>query len=167
MHSLMRDWKIFLISFGIMVVITTYMIQIGVGEALAVDWVGVVQTFKENFSASRIKSNEEMAVTYCKIVHFACWVYHSVHGRFPLNLQEMGDPKPPYIDPRLAKATKPEFSYNGYFYTYASANSDHFTLMAEPKEKNVTGSKIFFVDNTGYVRLDNSDGPIVATASKP
>ncbi len=46
----------------------------------------------------------------------------------------------------------------GYFFTYAWVNLNQYTLTATPAVANVTGTGVFFVDETGVIRLTNAAG---------
>lgn len=122
----------------------------------------LTEVFSKNVSEARIKANEEVAVVNCKIICFACWQYNRAMEEVPFSLKEMGDTNPPFINSKLAKATIPDFSYQGYFYAYERLGPHNFVLFAKPKEMNVTGKNIFFVDETGKVRLDDVNGTVVA-----
>jgi hypothetical protein len=165
---LKNDLVLLVIGITVFLIIPFQVIQIKLKETLAQEGnESLVDIFRKNSSEARIKANEEVAVVNCGIIHYACWAYYNVWEQFPSSLKELGDRNPPYIDPRLAKATLPDKAYQGYFYIYERPDPQHFTLVVKPKVVNVTGKNIFFVDDSGKVRLDDVNGAVIKVVDKP
>ena len=77
---------------------------------------------------------------------------------YPANLAALSGAVPPYIDAGLAGATAAATARQGYFYTYARVNANQFTCTASPAVSGTTGTRIFFVDESGVIRLNSAAG---------
>lgn len=105
---------------------------------------------------ARHNANEMAAVAACKTVVTACQNFYTntLPHTYPSSLSELIQPQsnPPYIDNVLASGTK-----QGYRFTYALVNTESFTLNADPAISGKTGTRHFFVDETGIIKA-NSNG---------
>ena len=111
---------------------------------------------------SRMTANESVAINACRMIVASSQAYHGSSNphTYPGSLSELTAPvsDPPYIDSILAAATSTDNSKQGYYYTYVLVGSAQFTLNADPVVSNVTGSRHFFVDEAGVIRV-NPNGP--------
>ena len=109
---------------------------------------------------SRMNANESAAINACRVIVASSQAYHGAANphTYPGNLSELTSPasEPPYIDSLLATATSTANSRQGYYYTYVLIDSARFTLNVDPLTPNVTGSRYFFVDESGVIRVNLS-----------
>lgn len=82
---------------------------------------------------------------------------------YPTLLTVLSTVQPNYAPASLTTATAAP-GRQGYVYTYAFVNANMYTLSARPATVGTTGSRFFFVDQTGVVR-QNLNAP--ATAFSP
>jgi len=105
---------------------------------------------------ARHNANEMAAVAACKTVVTACQNFYTntLPHAYPGSLSDLIPPQsdPPYIDNVLASGTK-----QGYRVTYALVDSESFTLNADPTVPGKTGTRHFFVNETGIIKA-NSNG---------
>ena len=108
-----------------------------------------------NFLRSRRNANEGAAVATMRTLSTACESFMSTQNpnTYPASLAELGAANPPYIDSVLASGTK-----QGYNYAYSRTDAEHFTCTATPAS-NTRGTRIFFVDESGVIRINNAQGP--------
>ena len=109
---------------------------------------------------SRMTANESAAVNACRMIMASSQAYQGAANphTYPASLSELTSPvsDPPYIDSLLATATSSASPRQGYYYTYVLVDSARFTLNASPAVSNVTGSRYFFVDESGVIRSNAS-----------
>ncbi len=113
-----------------------------------------------NFIKVKHNTNEKGAIIVLQTIAAAAESFRSskVPMSYPLNLEELTSAIPPYIDRSVANATKAERATKGYYYNYVRVNVNRFTCTAQPAVKGTTGTRVFFVDESGIVRLDNAVG---------
>ncbi len=108
-----------------------------------------------NVLRARHNANETAAIAACSTVVTACQAYYAntLPHSYPRNLSDLVPPAstPPYIDSVLASGTK-----QGYVYTYASGDSESFTLNSDPSVPGKTGSRHFFVNESGIIKAKNN-----------
>ena len=81
---------------------------------------------------------------------------------YPAALDDLGNATPPYVDAVLASGTR-----QGYDFTYAqgaaAANGavSTYTLTAIPVTANVDGTRGFWADESGVIRVDAAGDPDV------
>ena len=113
-----------------------------------------------NLLRARHNANEAAAIAALRTISTACESFRSAQTptNYPANLAALGSATPPYIDNALAGATAAASAKQGYFYTYARVNNNQFTCTAAPAVSGTTGTRTFFVDETGVIRLTNAAG---------
>ncbi|MFH1853862.1 MAG: type II secretion system protein [Candidatus Omnitrophota bacterium] len=113
-----------------------------------------------NLLRARHNANEAASIAALRTVSTACESFRSAQTptTYPANLAALGSAAPPYIDGSLAGATAAATAKQGYFYTYALINANQFTCTASPAVSGTTGTRIFFVDESGVIRLNNASG---------
>ena len=112
---------------------------------------------------ARNNANEAAAIASLKTINTACTSFFATQTppTYPETLAVLGSATPPYIDADLANATSAATARRGYFYTYSGVNANQFTCTATPAISNTTGTRVFFIDETGVVRLNDSSGASV------
>jgi len=112
---------------------------------------------------ARHNANEVAAVNSIRVICGACINFYPAQTppTYPASLAALSSATPPYINPALAGATTAGTARQGYFYTYALVNTNQFTITATPSLSGNTGTRVFFVDETGVIRLNNASGALV------
>ncbi len=113
-----------------------------------------------NLLRARHNANEAAAIAALRTVSTACESFRAAQTppTYPANLAALGSATPAYIDGGLAGATAAGTAKQGYFYTYAFVNANQFTCTASPAVSGTTGTRVFFVDESGVIRLTNVSG---------
>jgi type IV pilus assembly protein PilA len=116
-----------------------------------------------NLLRARHNANEAAAIASLKTISASCESFRAAQTppRYPANLAELGNAVPPYIDGVLAGATAAGTARQGYFFTYASPAAtriNRYTCLATPATIGTTGTRIFFVDESGVIRINNATG---------
>jgi len=126
-----------------------------------------------NFMRARIASNEASAVASCRTINGAEITYNSYYQQgFSSTLAALGPPASGQADPDhgdlvddvLASGTK-----SGYTFAYTPTNLtggryDAYELNANPSVPERSGSRYFFTDPTGVIRV-GFGGPAGASDS--
>ena len=104
---------------------------------------------------ARHNANEVAGVASCKTIVTACQNFYAntLPHTYPTSLSDLAAPQsePPYIDSVLASGTK-----QGYNFTYTIVNSEGFTVNADPTVSGKTGTRHFFVDETGIIKANST-----------
>ena len=104
---------------------------------------------------ARHNANEMAAVAACRTIATGCQTFYAnaIPHAYPTGLPDLVLPaaSPPYIDSVLASGTK-----QGYVFTYTFIDAESFTLNADPNNLGKTGTRHFFVNESGIIRV-NSD----------
>jgi len=110
-----------------------------------------------NLLRARHNANEAAAIASLRTISTACESFRTAQTptTYPASLAALGNAVPPYIDNTLARATAVGRTKQGYFYTYARGNANQYTCIATPATVGTTGTRIFFVDETGVIRITN------------
>jgi len=113
-----------------------------------------------NLLRARHNANEAAAIAALRTISTACESYRSAQTptTYPANLAALSSATPPYIDSSLGGATGASSAKQGYYYTYALVNANQFTCTATPAVSGTTGTRIFFVDESGVIRLNSASG---------
>ena len=110
---------------------------------------------------ARLNANETSAIAGCRAISTGGQNYYggSSPHTYPPDLSTLTTPtsNPPYIDNVLASGTR-----QGYEFLYSMVDTEHFNLNANPVSVGRTGSRYFFVNETGVVRANMSQ-PASAT----
>ncbi|MHB8755038.1 MAG: prepilin-type N-terminal cleavage/methylation domain-containing protein [Candidatus Acidiferrales bacterium] len=125
-----------------------------------------------NLIRSKIAANEAATVENMRTITTANVVYSTTYGiGYPASLAKIGPPPgvgpatmnaADLIDAVLAAGVKA-----GYNFTYAAGpvsaagTIDTYTLNADPRAPNMTGTRHFFVNATGVIRF-NASAPAVS-----
>ncbi len=108
-----------------------------------------------NLLRARHNANEAAAIGALRTISTACESFRAAQTppTYPASLAALGAAAPPYIDTNLSAGTK-----QGYNFVYALGNANQYTCTGTPATAGVTGTRIFFVDETGVIRLNNAAG---------
>lgn len=111
-----------------------------------------------NFLRAKINANETAAISSLHTIGIACENYRldQASPDYPASLATLSSATPPYIDSALGSGTR-----RGYTFTYTRVSTSQYTCTAAPQTPNVTGSRTFYLDQTGIIRLNNSSGSVV------
>jgi prepilin-type N-terminal cleavage/methylation domain-containing protein len=112
---------------------------------------------------ARHDANETVTLSSVRVVSAALERYRAAQNpaSYPESLAQLTKGSPPYLDSALASATSAAMPRQGFFYTYARLNPNQFALTASPVTPGVTGTRVFFVNETGEVRLNHAQGQAV------
>jgi hypothetical protein len=133
---------------------------------------------------SGLAGGEATALAVMRTINTAEYTYRSTYNKgFTDGLNRMGQPaigKQPdenhadFVDPTLAGfadgGTNFTFLRNGYRFTYTPGPGGHgnvaaYTVVAQPAQYGVSGSRSFYTDQTAIIRWTSDNRP--ATASDP
>jgi len=108
---------------------------------------------------ARMNTNEALAISSLRTISTACEGYRAVSSPagYPPVLETLGNIAPPYLNRPLATATAPPGT-RGYYYTYVLVNNGYYTCTATPTEPGITGNRIFFIDASGVIKLNDANG---------
>lgn len=108
-----------------------------------------------NLLRARHNANEAAAIASLRAISTACESFRAVQtpSTYPATLAALGTAIPPYIDNTLSGGTK-----QGYGFVYALVTANQYTCTATPSAIGVTGTRVFFVDETGVIRLNTAAG---------
>jgi len=122
----------------------------------------------ESLKQSKVRAYESAAKASIMTINVACQSYFMAKREYPSSLGDLTNATPPYIESKLIEANSSSAAIRGYYYVYEFLDKDHFTLYARPVETGVPGGKIFFIDQSGILRLDGPSGVLEGnTSSKP
>ena len=107
------------------------------------------------FLRARVIANESSAIGSMRTISTGCESYRSMQNpsTYPPDLATLSTENPPYIDPTLGGGVK-----QGYNFTYTLVGPNQYTCIAAPVTPNITGIRVFFVDESGVIRIDNAAG---------
>jgi hypothetical protein len=115
--------------------------------------------YDESIKRAQPKVNEQSAFLNLHSIHVACKTYKDIKEYYPPDLKTLTDAQPPYI---LAESIdNKKYGYN-FIYTLTPKG---YTIVANPVTPGVTGTKRYFVDETGDIRF-TSDGTEPSVDSK-
>jgi len=107
---------------------------------------------------ARHNANESASIGSMRTFSSALESYRATQTSFPSALTDLSNASPPYVDSTLTGASSSGTAKQGYYYTYSQVNANQYTLTANPATANVTGTRVFFVDESGVIRLTNASG---------
>ncbi|MCK4422719.1 MAG: type II secretion system protein [Candidatus Omnitrophica bacterium] len=105
---------------------------------------------------SRHNANESAAIGSCRTVSTSCESYRAaqIAPAYPATMGLLSDASPPYIDGVLSGGggVSNVGTKQGYTFTYSQDSDNTFHLIAAPITVNTTGTRYFYVDETGVLR---------------
>ncbi len=123
-----------------------------------------------NLLRAKITANEASAVGSLRTLNTACIAYSTSYGQFPAALSNLGplasggtasSTSADLIDSVLAAGTK-----SGYTFVYTAGSSNQsYTITAQPIVAGQTGQRMFFTDQSGVIRADNSSSGANASST--
>jgi prepilin-type N-terminal cleavage/methylation domain-containing protein len=114
-----------------------------------------------NLLRARLNANESAAIAAMQTLSTAAQSYRSANPGYPVNLFALSSDTPPYIDSVLGSGAK-----QGYSFTLAGATNS-FNATASPVATGTTGSRSFYVDQSGVVRFSASSAAVATAGSPP
>ena len=107
-----------------------------------------------NLLRARHNSNETAAIGSMRTFSTAMESFRAAQTppTYPAALVDLSNAVPQYVPAALSGATNAANSRQGYFFTYARTSSNAYTLNGDPETVNTTGTRQFFVDESGVVR---------------
>ena len=113
-----------------------------------------------NLLRAKHNANEAAAIGALRTISTACESYRAAQtpATYPPDLATLGSATPPYIDSGLAAATAATTPKQGYYFTFARSSANQFTCLATPAVSGTTGTRIFFVNESGVIRLNDASG---------
>jgi type IV pilus assembly protein PilA len=113
-----------------------------------------------NLLRAKHNANEAAAIAALRTISTACESFRLVQTplTYPANLAVLSSAVPSYINTALSAATAAGTSKQGYFYTYVFVNAYQYTCIATPAVVGTTGTRVFFVDESGVIRLTDAAG---------
>jgi len=113
-----------------------------------------------NLLRARHNANEAAAMAALRTISTACESYRAAQTptSYPATLAVLSTEVPPYIDAGLAGATGAGTAKQGYFYTFVWVTANQYTCTASPAVSGTTGTRVFFVDESGVIRLNDASG---------
>lgn len=102
-----------------------------------------------NILRARLNANESAAITSLRAISTASEMYRSAQSpsTYSPDLATLAGEIPSYIDPVLATGNKA-----GYTFQYIFVNANQYQALATPQIANVSGTRSFFVDESGVIR---------------
>lgn len=95
------------------------------------------------------------AISSLSTISTSCEIFRAgqLPMTYPPNLKALSEAKDPYVDEETGNGKK-----NGYIFTYILIDANKYTCVATPEKPGVSGSKTYFMDESGVIRLNNSTG---------
>lgn len=117
-----------------------------------------------NLLRARHNANEAAAISSMKTLATAMESFRAAQTppSYPATLVTLSSATPPYIDVSLSGATASNAARQGYFYTYTSGVNT-YSVLGSPATVNVTGTRRFFVDQSGVIRAEATAAATVAS----
>ncbi|MBZ2186689.1 MAG: prepilin-type N-terminal cleavage/methylation domain-containing protein [Bryobacter sp.] len=127
----------------------------------------IVAAALPRLTRARMFAEETAAIRAVSVIHTAQTQYYSQFGRYATSLTELGPPGSGTAGPAGADLIDRELSTGskgGYSFALA-ANTQGYTVNAQPKQFGTNGSRTFFSDQTQIIRNRFASEP--ATAQDP
>ena len=112
-----------------------------------------------NLLRARHNANEAAAISTVKTLATAMESFRAAQTppSYPATFGALSTANPPYVDATLTGATTSNNTRQGYWYAYTSGVNT-YGVVASPAQVNVTGTRVFFVNESGVIRLTDSAG---------
>ena len=112
-----------------------------------------------NVLRGRTTANEAASIGNMRALVSALEMYRSVYQEYPTTWQtNMYDPDPDFGPPsfNIALANGSDINVQGFLYDYNRVTAQTYTLDASPTTVGRTGTRSFFVDESGTIRHCNT-----------
>ena len=118
-----------------------------------------------NLLRARHNSNEAASIGGMRTFSAALESFRAAQTppTYPVNLAALSAAVPPYVAASLTGAINAGTSRQGYFYTYALVSANAYTLQSTPQTVGTTGTRRFFVDQSGVIRANAAGAATVAS----
>ena len=118
-----------------------------------------------NLLRARHNANETAAIGAMRTLSTAMESFRAAQTppTYPANLNALSTANPPYVPGTLAAAVNAGTARQGYFFTYVLTNANAYTLQGTPATVNTTGTRRFFVDQSGVIRANAAGAATVAS----
>ena len=102
---------------------------------------------------ARHNANETTAVENMRTLSSSLESFRSAQtpAAYPADLSVLSSTDPIYIDSVLSSGSK-----QGYNFTYTLIGRNQYTLLAAPQVSGITGTRSFFTDQNGVIRVSPS-----------
>jgi hypothetical protein len=110
------------------------------------------EVVEEELKNARMVSNESSAIGWMRTIVGAQTAHHAAYGYYA-SLKMLCDAKPAFLD---ASAQHGRLETTGYLFTVYSAG-DNCVVTAVPLKHGVTGSRHFFTDASGVIRVSPNE----------
>jgi prepilin-type N-terminal cleavage/methylation domain-containing protein len=105
-----------------------------------------------NLLRARLNANEASAISALRTISSACISFRSVNAAYPATLTSLSGATPPYIDAVLGAGVK-----GGYSFSITASSANTFSATARPQAYQTTGTRSFFVDESGVIRWTDAN----------
>jgi type II secretory pathway pseudopilin PulG len=104
---------------------------------------------------ARFGENENKVKSTLRLIYEAAEVYRKVQrpASYPQAIEQLTETKPPLIEPSMLV-----LDGKGYRIIYERTREVRYRLKAVPKIRYLTGYRSYYLDETGIIRLNNSEG---------
>jgi len=116
-----------------------------------------IVTFFPETQAQMMKFNDVTAYGYTSAVARAAKDYKDDLGFYPANLDVLKK----YLAAPVVDNLGSSENASGYRFSYSKSDEEHFVVKAAPLSPGVTGSLVFYADDSGKVRLGGKDGRVL------
>jgi len=100
---------------------------------------------------SRLSANESIAVRNLRAVGDVAVMYRAAYSDYPADLDTLSAAQPPYLDQAMSSGVR-----SGYLFSL-TGGSQTFSATAAPQDYTITGTRSFFIDETGVIRQTDQD----------
>jgi len=100
---------------------------------------------------ARLNANESSALSSLQTISTTAQSYWAVNSKYPSVLSMLSTASPPYIDSVLGSGFK-----HGYSFSF-SGSTYIFNATARPQKYTKSGTRSFFIDQSGVVRFTTQD----------
>lgn len=114
-----------------------------------------------NLLRARLNANESAAIAAMQTVSTGAQSYRSANPTYPTGLDNLADDTPPYIDSVIGNTP---YQKQGYTFSLVGSTNS-FSATGSPTSVGTTGSRYFFVDQSGVVRYSTTSS--INSASSP
>ncbi|MBI3318308.1 MAG: hypothetical protein HYZ90_04050 [Candidatus Omnitrophica bacterium] len=109
-----------------------------------------------NLLRARHNANESTAVEAMRAFSTALESFRAAQTppTYPVVARSLSAANPTYLPASLTSATTPGTARQGYYFTYTFISADSYAVQAAPAAAGTTGSRRFYVDETGVIRAN-------------
>lgn len=111
-----------------------------------------------NLLRARHNANEAAAIGALRTISTASESFRAAQSppSYPASMAVLSGAVPPYIDTALGAAIAAATSVRGYWYTYTLVSANQYNCCASPAVGGTTGTRFFYVDESGVIRTGAS-----------